>query len=351
MLLGLGLAGCAPSNQRQDQGSNDTQDRGTDDSQDQNNQDQANSNGDENTNGNSSDGEQAPAQTNWYTTDTPIDTVRSDSAFGDWGRLIFPVNEGYMSGNTLGDLNLTWYSNIDPNETVTICNYLRTRVAGGETPFIRFYSDDEIRQDPTLADTGLFFFPGQPGGRVAFCCAGGGFSYVAGIHDSMPHALELSRRGYNAFAIIYRPDAQLSCVDLSHAIAYVQNHAQELNITLDGYSIWGGSAGARMADWVGTYGTQNYIGATHPRPAAIVMQYTGLSEVTGQEPPTYACVGTNDTIANYRVMSNRIQQLQSRGIPAQIEVFDGLRHGFGLGTGTVAQGWIDRAVGFWETQV
>ena len=26
----------------------------------------------------------------------------------------------------------------------------------------------------------------------------------------------------------------------------------------------------------------------------------------------------------------------------------GLRHGFGLGEGTVAEGWIDRAVSFWE---
>ena len=33
---------------------------------------------------------------------------------------------------------------------------------------------------------------------------------------------------------------------------------------------------------------------------------------------------------------------------AEIQVFDGLRHGFGLGEGTVAEGWIDEAVSFWE---
>lgn len=26
----------------------------------------------------------------------------------------------------------------------------------------------------------------------------------------------------------------------------------------------------------------------------------------------------------------------------------GLSHGFGLGTGTVAEGWLDKAVKFWE---
>ncbi len=29
--------------------------------------------------------------------------------------------------------------------------------------------------------------------------------YVAAIHDSFPHAMELSEKGYNAFALIYRP--------------------------------------------------------------------------------------------------------------------------------------------------
>ncbi|MCR5583731.1 MAG: hypothetical protein K6F70_09045 [Eggerthellaceae bacterium] len=36
---------------------------------------------------------------------------------------------------------------------------------------------------------------------------------------------------------------------------------------------------------------------------------------------------------------------------AQIEVFGGLLHGFGLGTGTAAEGWLDRALAFWERQL
>lgn len=31
--------------------------------------------------------------------------------------------------------------------------------------------------------------------------------------------------------------------------------------------------------------------------------------------------------------------------------YEGLLHGFGLGTGTVAEGWIDDAVKFWERQM
>ena len=294
----------------------------------------------------------AAAASTWYDAATPIDDVRGDPAFGDWGRLIFPVDEGYLSGSTLGDLSLTWYSAISSDETVSVCNYLRQRVEDGATTFVRFYSDDEIDDNPDLADTGLFFFQGNPDGHVAFCCAGGGFAYVGAIHDSFPHALALAEKGYNAFAIIYRPGAQTACEDLSRAIAYVQDHAAELGVSagLEGYSIWGGSAGARMADWVGTYGTEYFSGEQCPKPSAIVMQYTGLSEVTGEEPPTYACVGTRDYIADWRTMSDRISRIQANGTPAEIEVFDGLTHGFGLGSGTVAEGWIDRAVAFWDEQ-
>ncbi len=47
-------------------------------------------------------------------------------------------------------------------------------------------------------------------------------------------------------------------------------------------------------------------------------------------------------------MQNRIDRIKAQGIDAQIEIFDGLRHGFGLGTKTAAEGWIDHAVSFWE---
>ena len=37
-----------------------------------------------------------------YTIDTKISDVINDPAFEDYGRLIFPVNSGYYSGDTLG---------------------------------------------------------------------------------------------------------------------------------------------------------------------------------------------------------------------------------------------------------
>lgn len=46
-----------------------------------------------------------------------------------------------------------------------------------------------------------------------------------------------------------------------------------------------------------------------------------------------------------------IDRIKTAGTDAEIQVFNGLSHGFGLGDGTVAEGWIDNAVRFWEMQV
>ena len=53
------------------------------------------------------------------------------------------------------------------------------------------------------------------------------------------------------------------------------------------------------------------------------MQYTGLSEVYENEPPTYNCVGIYDGIASYRIMQSRINAIKANGTNAEIEIFKG----------------------------
>lgn len=283
-----------------------------------------------------------------HTKNTPIQTVMDDPVFGAYGRLILPVEDWYYDGSTLGSLSLTWYNHIDPDKTVELANYLHDHAAAGETVFFDIYSGAEKAADPEKRDTGLFFFRGEPGAKTAVVNAGGGFAYVGAMHDSFPHALELSKLGYNAFVLIYRPGAQTACEDLARAIAFLHENAERLQIDMRDYSLWGGSAGGRMAAWLGSYGTERFGEAAYPRPAAVIVNYTGLSEVTGYEPPTYSAVGTSDGIASYRTMERRIRAIQANGTDAMIEIFPGLPHGFGLGTGTAAEGWLENAVAFWK---
>lgn len=295
--------------------------------------------------------ENAGSSDNPYTTDTKIEEVINDPAFGSYSRLIFPVNKGYYSGDTLGELSLTWYSHIDPDKTVEITNYMKTQVEAGDTIFYDIYTNEEKEEDPAKEDTGLFFFKGNPGEKFAVCNAGGGFAYVGAMHDSFPHALELSQKGYNAFALIYRPGAQTACEDLARAIRFIFEHAEELEVDTEDYSLWGGSAGGRMAAYLGNYGTAAFGEKAFPKPAAVITQYTGHSEYSENDPPTYACVGEDDGIANWRTMERRLEGLGSLGIDTEFHTYPGLGHGFGLGTGTVAEGWIDQAVVFWENHM
>ena len=291
------------------------------------------------------------SEQNAFTVDTKIMDVITDSVFGDYGRLFFPADRGYYSGDTLGRLSLTWYGNINPQKTVEIANFMKRKAEAGDTVFFDIYSEKEKARDRNKKNTGLFFFRGYEGGKTAIVNAGGGFAFVGAMHDSFPHALELSKKGYNAFALIYRPGANTGCEDLARAIAFLHKNAAKLGIDMKDYSLWGGSAGARLAAWLGSHGTESFGEDAYPRPAAVIMEYTGLSEVTGKEPPTYACVGTNDGIASFRTMQNRIERIKANGTDAVIEIFPGLSHGFGLGQGTVAEGWIDNAVDFWERQM
>ena len=266
---------------------------------------------------------------NYYTRQTRINDVMNDAAFGDYGRLIFPVNTGYWSGTTLEQLQLTWYNYIDPDKTVEVCNYLR---AHADNCFIDIYTEAEKQSNPELRNTGLFFFRGNCNAPFAICNAGGGFSYVGAMHDSFPHALELSKLGYNAFALIYRPG--------------------DAGVSRTGYSLWGGSAGARMAATLGNSANlRSLTGRSDiPLASAVIMQYTGYTTVSQYDGATYACCGTSDGIASWRTMQSRLESLSALGIPTEFHSYDGLPHGFGLGTGTIAEGWINDAVRFWQSQ-
>lgn len=286
-----------------------------------------------------------------FTRESRIEDVQNDPAFDGFGRLLFPTSTYYYSGDTLEELELTYYSHIDPDKTVEIVNTLRDRAEAGQTVFYDIYTEQEKEADPAKRDTGLFYFKGNPGEKFAVCNAGGAFAFVGAMQDSFPHALELSKKGYNAFALIYRPGAQTACEDLARAITFIFDHAQELEVDTTCYSLWGGSAGARMAAWLGTYGPAAFGGDDLPRPGTVVMQYTGLGEYSEEDPPTYACVGDRDGIAPWQIMKARLDAMRAAGIPTEFHRYPGLGHGFGLGTGTSAEGWLDDAVAFWEQQM
>lgn len=285
--------------------------------------------------------------------ETSIQEILELPIFHDYGRLLFPINRMLDTNMTLKELSSPniywWYSHIQVHKTVEILQTLYKNAHNGSV-FYPIYSQEEIDNDSSKRDTGLFWFKGCDNAPYAICNAGGGFVYVGALHDSFPHALEINKKGYHAFVLIYRVDHPYE--DLAQAIQFIDKHADLLKVDRNHYSLWGGSAGARMAAILGNKKRLSaYVGESIPQAKAVIMQYTGYAQVSPYDAPTYACVGSGDYIADDKVMKKRLRLLGQFHIPTEFHCYEGLSHGFGLGTGTIAEGWINDAICFWENQM
>jgi acetyl esterase/lipase len=181
-------------------------------------------------------------------------------------------------------------------------------------------------------------------------CPGGGFSYVGSVHEGFPYAAEISRRGYNAFVLRYRAGlgGTVATQDLAAALTYIFENAKTLGVSTSDYSLWGSSAGARMAAAIGSHGVAAYGGSKLPKPVVVVMAYTAHSDHSSDEPPTFVVVGARDVIAPPSVMERRVAALRRSGTDVEYRMYPDLGHGFGPGAGTSAKGWIGDATRFWE---
>lgn len=290
------------------------------------------------------------------TIDSRIDDLLKHPAFKSFGRLLLPwddrPHDATLKLKNIGTL-LPYHSHVDAGVVVSSLNRLIDDAAAGQTIFYDIYSDAEKRAEPTRADTGLFFLRGKPGAPFAVIAPGGGFSYVASVHEGFPYGVEINKHGYNAFVLKYRvgQGGAVATRDLAAAISYIFQHADALGVSTRGYSAWGSSAGARMAASVGSNGPNRFGGADVPKPSTVVMAYTGHSDVSLDEPPTFVVVGELDRIAPAPAMEARVSLLRKDGANVEFHRYPNVGHGFGLGVGTGAAGWIDEAVRFWTSNL
>lgn len=286
--------------------------------------------------------------------DSVLDIV-NNPAFVGFGQFLFPRESGeYDKTMQLNNINslLPYHTHIDPDTTVRVINHMIDDVNDGKTIFYDYYTERQKQNDPSKISTGLFFFRGKAGAPFAIICPGGGFVYVGSIHEGFPYAVELSNKGYNAFVLKYRVgDERKATEDLAAAISYIFENAEMLGVDTKYYSLWGGSAGARMVANIGSLGVASYGGNDLPKPSVIVMAYTGRSNFSKNDPPTFVTVSEDDRIVNEQTVERRVEGMRSAGIDVEYRKYKNAGHGFGLGIGTDAEGWIEYAILFWEDHI
>lgn len=89
---------------------------------------------------------------------------------------------------------------------------------------------------------------------------------------------------------------------------------------------------------------------TCPAPGGRGHGYTGHARYTENDPPTFALVNLDD-LASPRVMERKITALNAAGVNIEFHLYRDAGHGFGVGTGTDAEGWMKLAIRFWENTI
>ena len=80
-----------------------------------------------------------------------------------------------------------------------------------------------------------------------------------------------------------------------------------------------------------------------------IKQYSVDQQTDGDYPPSFIwqCKGDKSVpVINSQMMADKLTE---HGVKNIYEVFDAAAHSWGLGTGTLADGWLTRAIDFWNT--
>jgi acetyl esterase/lipase len=286
------------------------------------------------------------------TTDDFVHHIVNHPAFKGFGQYLLPWDNGANDYDTplvnVGSL-LPYHNHVDPDIVVGAINHMIDVINDGKTIFYEFYTEQQKQEDSTKKSTGLFFCKGKPGAPFAIVCPRGGFAYVGSLHEGFPHAIELSKKGYNAFVLKYRVGGELRATeDLAAAISYIFKKAETFEVSTEDFSLWGFSAGARMVGNIALNGTASFGGYDLPKPRIVVIAYTAHTSFSENYPPAFITVSEDDRIVNVSVVDRRVKNLRNAGVEVEYRKYKNAGHGFGLGVGTDAQGWIEYAIQFWK---
>ena len=247
------------------------------------------------------------------------------------------------------------------------------------------YSEEEIAAVPARAHVELYYCPAQqPGAKFAIVLSGNSLYYSGELRGGVSTAWELHEQGYAVFSLRYRigweagDDAPLE--DLARAIRFVMDNADTFGVSTEDYALLGYSSGGQLAGVFGNeekgwgrygvpkpgvlllaYPINNFFGA---KPAYHLLMdtdrlerryysYTVSKLVTPDYPPTFLWYGRNDLMLKafvYPLQGPTLAKaLEASGVPNRVEVYDNAKHGIGIGVGTDAEDWVERAAEFWQS--
>jgi acetyl esterase/lipase len=205
-------------------------------------------------------------------------------------------------------------------------------------------------------------------------CPGGGYGGLAMDHEGHQVAAWLNSEGIAAFILEYRVGPEnghpVPLMDAQRAIRTVRSRAQEFHIDPSRIGILGFSAGGHLTSTAGTHfdagdpkaedpidrvscrpdfmvliypvitmtdslghaGSRRNLLGEHPDEAKINL-LSNEKQATDQTPPAFLVHTSEDNGVPSQNSVMFYMALKSKGIPAEMHIFEKGKHGFGLGPG------------------
>ena len=260
-------------------------------------------------------------------------------------------------------------------------NFLREKIQAGGC-LHNIWDDAQRAADPRKVQTGLYAFPVPGAKRFLLIVPGGGYYNVCSFVEGFPFAKRCNELGISAFVLQYRtfsgahyPNPQ---EDAAQAVRYILEHAEAFDLAGTDYAVCGFSAGGHLA---ASFAVEQlgYGRFGVPKPQAVLLGYPVITmtdlthdgsrqnllaedanddklrmlysvekQVTAAYPPTYLWNCEADDVVPAENSAMLESALRKCGVPVIHEIFPGTTHGWGMGDGTPAQGWFERAIAFWE---
>ncbi|MBC8025193.1 MAG: alpha/beta hydrolase, partial [Steroidobacteraceae bacterium] len=192
------------------------------------------------------------------------------------------------------------------------------------------------------------YLPRTKGVRAAVVVApGGGYRELWSDHEGHDVAKALNEQGIAAFVLFYRLPAQEgstykrevdSLADIQRAVRTVRARAAEWSIDPKKVGVLGFSAGGNLVMQASTKFDAGAPAAADPidrlssRPDFAAPIYTGFSDwkIDANTPPMFILCGGDDRPQVVSGMTQIYLALRAAQVPAELHLYDGVGHGFGL---------------------
>ena len=209
-------------------------------------------------------------------------------------------------------------------------------------------------------------------GTAVLIIPGGGHREIWIDHEGYRIAQWLSERGVAGFVLKYRLARESgstymvekdSLGDVQRALRLVRSRASEWSIAPDRIGVMGFSAGGELAALVGirydagSPGAPDAVDRESSRPAFQALIYPAIpsdeiAKLSKDTPPAFLLCGADDRPDISQGLPELFTALRRAGVSAELHVFAGVGHGFGLrdsNHGPIAE-WLKLFYGWLEQQ-